>query len=360
MIKLFLLSTLLVLNLFSNEIPLEHTISKAFSKSIKLNGQIIQLSNASQSIMSQVGGQVQKYFVKAGQKVKKGQKVVLIKSILLSKMTAEFISLQKQLVAQEKNYTAQKNLYEKGMTSLVNINAQSIKNNELLSKSTALKSQLQTLGINTDKLNKATSNFMIYAHSNGIVASILQPLHSSVKEDTPIISLVKEQAFYLKSYLPLKYASKVKVSQKIVIQNGDDTIISYVTQILPKVDEKTQRIVILSSIDAPNIKLYINAYTDATLYFSESKKHVAVKTTALSFFNNEWVVFTPEKHDEHEEAKEHEDEEAEYEVRVVKIITQDEKYTAIEGLKLDEEYVSAKSYYVKSLLLKSSLGGHGH
>jgi hypothetical protein len=45
---------------------------------------------------------------------------------------------------------------------------------------------------------------------------------------------------------------------------------------------------------------------------------------------------------------------------VVKILKKFDDYVAIEGLNEHEDYVSDKSYYIKSLLLKSSLGGHGH
>ncbi len=370
MSRYFLMSIFIGLTLFGAEIPTAHTTKRAFSSSIELNAQIVQLSNAKQSVMSSVGGHLEKYFVKAGQRVKKGQKIVLIESIMISKMTAEFISIKKQLQTQRKNYEAQKSLYKKGMTSMVSLNAQSIKKDELLAKSTALKSQLQTLSINTDKLKKATANFTLYAHSSGVISAILQPLHSSVKEDTPIISVVKNQAFYLKSYLPLEYAQKVKIGQKIVIQSGAKSIISHIRQILPKVDARTQRIILLSSIDTKTSNLYINTYTSAKLYFSDTKKYVAIKKSALSFFNNEWVVFVPkeeehDEHDEHEEDEEdeedeHDEHEESYAIRVVNIITQDEEFVAVEGLELGEEYVSNKSYYVKSMLLKSSLGGHGH
>ncbi len=421
MSKIFILTTILTLTLFGVDIPTQHAKQRTFSTSVELNSQIVQLSNASQSIMSQVGGHIEQYFVKVGQSVKDGQKIVLLESIMVSKMTADFISQKKQLEAQEKNYVASKSLYEKGMTSMIELNAQSIKKDELLAKLTALKSQLNTLDIDTDLLTKASSNFILYAHSDGVVSAILQPLHSSIKEETPIISLVKNQAFYLKSYLPLEYAHKVSIGQKIVIQNNGKNIISHITQILPKVDEKTQRIVLLSSINEKTNNLFINAYTSAKLYFDDKKEHVAVKKSALSFFNNEWVVFLPkeegkhdedehdehghhdefdavperdnlsedehdghehehedehgheDEHDEHGHEDEHEDEhghegehdgheneEASYEIRVVNIVTQDEEFVAVEGLKVDEEYVSDKSYYVKSQLLKSSLGGHGH
>lgn len=358
MSKIFIVITILCISLFGVEIPTKHAQKRAFGKSVELNAQIVQLSNASQSIMSLVGGHIEKYYVRVGQSVKDGQKIVLIESITLSNMTANFISQKKQLEAQEKNYQASKSLYDKGMTSMQELNAQSIKRDEVLAKLTSLKSQLNTLGVNTDELKKASSNFILYAHSEGVVSEILQPLHSSITEDTPIISIIKSQAFYLKSYLPLEYASKVKIGQKIVIKTKTKNIVSNLTQILPNVDEKTQRIVLLSSIGEITDNLYVNAYTSAILYFNSTKKYVAVEKSALSFFNNEWVVFVPKEDDDHEE---HEEEnEASYEIRVINVLTQDEEFAAVEGLEEGEEYVSDKSYYVKSQLLKSSLGGHGH
>ena len=60
------------------------------------------------------------------------------------------------------------------------------------------------------------------------------------------------------------------------------------------------------------------------------------------------------------EGHKHEEEEVPYVAHVVEILGEDANYVAVKGLEVGEEYVSDKSYYVKSLLLKSSLGGHGH
>ena len=361
--KIILMSLFLYSVVFSLEIPKDHTRLKEFGESIELNAQIIQLSNSSQSVMSQVSGHIEKYYVKEGQRIKNRQKIVLIESIMLSKMTANFISQKKQLSAIEKNYAATQSLYQKGMTSLQLLNEQSIQRDELLSSLTALESQLKTLGLNTTKLKKATSSFVLYAHSDGVVSKILKPLHSGIKEDTGIISMVKEQAYYIKSFLPLEYASKVRVGQKITIDINGKLITSNIIQILPEIDDQTQRIVLLSSIKEKTENLYINTYLTSILYFESTKKYVAVKKSALSFFQNEWVVFVPTEkeykdkgHDKHE----HEEEKVPYELRVVKVITKDDNYVGVEGLEVGAEYVSEKSYYVKSMLLKSSLSGHGH
>jgi len=390
MIKLLLPLTLLLTTLYSVEIPTEHAKLQKFGKAVALNAQVVQLSNAKQNIMSMVGGHIEKYYVKPAQKVKKGDKVALIESIMLSKMTAEYISLQEQYRALNKNYESTKKLYDKGMTSQQELNNQSIKRDAMRSQINALRSQLNTMGIRTKGLKRASSNYILYAHSDGKVAEILQPLHSVINEETPIVTIVKRSDSYIKSFLPLEYASKVKVGQRVVVKYGKNELMSHVTQIMPEVDQTTQRIVILSSIDDKTVELFINAYVGATLYFDATEQFVAVKKSALSFFNNEWVVFIAkaeeheegedEDHDEkehgehegeahedddheeeaHGEHGEHEEHEVPYEVRVIEIIVEDENYAAVKGIEVGEEYVSAKSYYVKSMMLKSSLGEHGH
>jgi len=381
----FILGTLtLGVSLFALEIPLKHVKMHNFNKSVALNAQVIQLANAKQSITSLVSGHLEKYYVKPAQRVKAGQKVALLESIVVSKMSANYLSLKKQLNAVSKNYNATKNLFEKGMTSMQELNNQEIKRSKINSELTALESQLETLGINAKSLKKATANFILYAHSDGTVSSLVKPLHSSVSTDEPVISIVKNQAYYIKSFLPIEYATKVKVGDKIVVEYAGKEIVTHITQILPKVDEVSQRVVVLSSVDEKVENLFINSYLKSTLYFGGEKSYLAVKKSALSFFNNEWVVFVPnedehhdeeegehheeesghmdehEEHDGEEEHGGHNEEEAAYTLEVVKIITQDEDYVAIEGLHEGEEYVSDKAYYVKSMILKGSLGGHGH
>jgi len=380
--RVLLAALTLCATLAATEIPVAKVQVHKFNKSVELNAQVIQLSNAQQSITSLVAGHLEKYFVKPAQRVKEGQRVALIESIVVSKMSADYLALKKQLNAADKNFNATKSLYTKGMTSMQEVNNQEIKRSEINAQLTALESQLSTLGINAAKLTKATSDFVLYAHSGGTVSALLKPLHSSVSASEPVISIVKNQAYYIKSFLPLEYATKVNVGDKIVVEYGGKNIITHITQILPKVDEVTQRVVVLSSVDEKVESLFLNTYLKSTVYFGDALEHKAVKKSALSFFKNEWVVFVPnedEDHDEHgdeheeqnHEEKDHEDHEegegehheetqAPYTLAVVKILASDEEYVAVDGLELGEEYVSDKSYYVKSMILKGSLGGHGH
>jgi membrane fusion protein, heavy metal efflux system len=361
MTKILSISLIFILSLSAVDIPTAQVIKHNFGQKVALNAKVIQLSNAKQSIMSLVSGHIEKYYVGPGEQVKAGQKIALIESIMLSQMTADYIALKKQYIAVQENYDAAASLYKKGMTSMQEVNLQSITKNAMSAQISALQSQLYTLGVNPHQLKKASANYILYAHSDGIVSTLLQPLHSVIGEDTGIISIVKDQAYYVESYVPLKYANQVKIGQKIVLHLSGQDVVSHVRQVLPELDEATQRIIILASVDQQVENLFINAYLSATLYFEADQPHNAIYKTALSFFNNEWVVFLPkeeekeshDKHDEHEET-------SKYEPHVVKILSEDEIFLAIEGLEVGMHYVSDKSYYAKSMILKSSLGGHGH
>lgn len=217
MSKIYILTLLLSASLFGVEIPTEDAKMHSFGKSIELNSKVIQLSNAKQSVTSLVSGHLEKYFIEAGQSVKDGQKIALIESIPVSKMTADYISLQEQFISLSKNHEANEQLYDKGMLSMQDLNNLSIQKNSMSSKISALRSQLETLGIKTQELKQATSNFILYAHSSGRVSKLHQPLHTVIKEDEALISIIKDQAFYIQSYLPLEYAGVVKIGQKLSV-----------------------------------------------------------------------------------------------------------------------------------------------
>jgi len=350
--KILLSLTLLCASAFAVEVPTAQVQMHNFLESKKLNAKVIQLSNAQEAITSVVAGHLERYFVKPAQVVKKGQKIALIESIVVSKMTADYLALKKQLASSQKNYEALQKLYDKGMISMSELNNESIKKSAIAAQLNALESQLFTLGINTKQLTQATANYTLYSHSGGKISALLKPLHSSVNENDPIANIVKEQAYYIKSYLPIEYAIKAKLGDKIFVHYAGQKIETHITQIMPKVDEVTQRVIALSSVDEKVQNLFIDAYVEATLYFGKSFKHLAVKKSALSFFNNEWVVFVPNEN----KAAQKEEETVPYAIKVVKILASDENFVAVDGLEQGEEYVSGKSYFVKSALLKSSLG----
>ena len=368
--RIFILVSILIITLNSFEIPIKHIKKIVFNKTVKIDGEIIQLTNSSQKVMSMIDGHIKKYFIRNGETIKKGQKLVLIESIQLSKMSAEYLSLKKQLQSKNSDINNLRKLYKNGMSSLIDLNKGIREKDAISARLNTVTSQLKSLNININRLNKTISEFIIYAHQSGVISEIFQPLHSTIKTETAIVSIVQSKNYYLKSYLPLKYGNEIKIGNKIEIIINNKKVISTVTKILPNIDRASQRIIILSSLDNEVKNLYINSFVDATLYLNNNKEYMAIEKSALSLINNEWVIFIEKVHNEEEHHIDEEDEDDEhnehnkmefpYEVRVVDIITENSKYFAISGVEVGEEYVSDKVYFVKSLLLKSALTGHGH
>jgi len=379
---------------YASEIKIEHAQRKPLGKMVHTNAKITQLSNQKQEIVSRLSGHLEAYYVKAGQAVKKGDKVALIESIALSKMSAEYLALNQQATAAQKQKNAASKLYKKGLASANDLNKAIISLQEIRSKQNALASQLRSLGINVKNSHKATDKFILYAHANGVVGKIVAPMHSNVNAQTLLMTLVNQSHYYAVAYLGVDDAMKVNAQTKGWLHIDDASYPTTFVQLLPTIDEETQRAQVLFSIDNNTSKLLLGAFTQIDISLAPTKEVVMVKKTALSLFKGEWVVFTEKEHEEdhHEEKSDHdheeekashdeqehnahkdeaehegeehadheEHEEAPYEAKVVEIIAYVGDDVAVKGLKANEEYVSEGVYFVKSMILKSSLGEHGH
>ncbi len=377
MIKtLFLLLPLLV---FSGPISMEHAQLKPLGKIVKTNAQITQLSDQKQKIVSRLPGHIEKYFVKTGEHIETGDKVALIESIDLSKMSAEYISLRQQGKAAKEQLATARTLYKKGLTSQNELNQNIIEIEDVLAKQNALESQMKSLGIDASKLTEATDQFILYAHADGIVGEIFVPLHSNVDAQEKLMSIVNQNGYYAIAYLGLKDAMLVSNKTTGFVTVAEKKYPAHFVQLLPTIDEETQRAKILFIMMENPKNILINAFTEMEISLAPYTKAVMVKKSALTLFQGEWVVFVETGHEEeaHNEEEvhghdDHEDndkekshdhnnhEEVPYEPKVVKIIAYNGDNVAIKGLEAGEEYVAEGVYFVKSMILKSSLGEHGH
>ena len=391
---------------FSSAIKVEHATLKPLGSMVHTNAQITQLSSQKQEIVSRLSGHLEAYYVTPGQHVKEGDKVVLIESIELSKMTAEYLALIKQLQAAENQKNTAMTLHKKGLASQNDVSNAIIALENIRSKQSALTSQLHSLGISPDRLTAPTDQFILTAHADGVVGTILAPLHSNVNAQTALLTLVNQEGYYAVAYLGVNDAMKINKQTKGWLGIAGKEYASSFVQLLPNIDPETQRAKVLFSINNSPSNLLLGAFAQMDISLAPYTNAIMVKKTALSLFKGEWVVFVEKEHEEaghhdekadhdhdgekaehdehdheahdtdkghdehashddddegHEEHGEHEEhEEAPYAAKVVEIIAYAGDYVAIKGLKVNEEYVSDGVYFVKSMILKSSLGEHGH
>ena len=374
--------------IFADAIKLDHARVESLGKIVQANAKITQLSNQQQQIVPILGGHIENYFVKAGEEVKKGDRVALIRSLELSRMTAEYLALVQQIKAAQYDLDTADKLYKKGVGSKQESNAKMITLQKIKSKKNTLKSQLEALGIDPGKLTNATDELVLYAHADGTVGKLLVPLHATVDAQTPLMVLVKQSSYYALAYLSMKDTENLDTKVKgWVTVAGDKYPCSFV-QLLPEIDIETQRAQVLFWIEDDPKKLLLNAFVGIEISIPPYEKVVMIKKSALSLSNGEWIVFVPQEEEHHDEAAgktdaknhhakddhakdnhneneeghahEEEHEAVPYAPKVVEIIAYSGNKAAVRGVEVNEEYVSDGVYFVKSLMLKSSLGEHGH
>ena len=350
--KILISILFLSIGLWAIDVPIDEVEKRSFSETISVNSKIIQLSSSKSLVMASKGGKITKYLVKEGEKVKKGQAVARVSvitpielSINIRPLKAELKALKKRLKIAKKNYNMVKKLYNIGLESEQKLNVQEEEKVSISSEIEIVKAKISTLEMGK---KSSKNSYTLYAGSFGTVEKILVASNAVVDNNTALLSIVEgKESFLVKSYVPLNYVNQMKLGLKGKIRYGGKMYNMRITQILPTLDEQTQQMQVISTLDKPIKNLFVNAYVDSKLFVGVPKAYLAVKKSALSFFKNEWVVFT---------SKHHKQEEIPYELNVVKILKQNDKFVAIEGLDEHTDYVSDKSYYIKSLFLKSSLG----
>ncbi len=393
--------TLLVLFVpaFSADVVLDKALMKPFGKALHVNAKIVQLSNQKQMIVSRLGGHLEKYFVEPGSEVKNGDPIAKIESLELSRMSSEFLALAKKVEAAKERLQSTKKLFEKGLASRQDLNREQIALASIEAKRDTLASQLASLDIEPESLKKPTDTIIVRAHADGVVSRLLVPLHTNLGAQTPIVSLVQKSGYYAIAYISVREALNLPKNLKGELQIGDERFSCRYLYLMPKVDEETQRAQMLFWIESGTKPLLLNAFAQMEIDAPPYKEFVAVKRSALTMFEGEWVVFLPHRepeHADHEEEKEHaphenhadheghdhhdsdeehgdhekgnkesghgehHEEKSPFEARAVEVVATFGEYAAVKGLKPNETYVSDGVYFVKSLMLKSELGGHGH
>jgi multidrug resistance efflux pump len=371
----------LTLGLGASPIQIEYATTRNFGLPIDTNAKIVQLSDQTQQIVSRLGGHLERYYVKPGQTVRKGDPVATLKSLELSRMSAHYLALEKELAAARRKLATVRRLHAKGLASDRELDDARMAVASVEARRATLATQLRSLGIEPATLKKPTDILTVRAHAPGVVSRLIVPLHTNVGSETPLATLVQKRGYYASAYLSPEKALALTPTVRATLDFAGKTFTCRYLSLLPSVDPATQRAQALFAIENPNdAKLLLEAFAPIRIETPPYRKLTAVRTSGLTLWNSEWVLFVPgpeekahehgheegEKHrheeaHEDEEESEHHEETPAFEPRAVRIVARFGEYAGVEGIEPGEAYVAEGVWYVKSLLLKSRMGhGHGH
>ncbi len=346
-----LLICLLSIGVFA-DITIEKAKLKPIGQILKTSAQVVELPNQTQNVVTQIGGHIEKYFVKEGDSLKKGDKIALVRSLELGTLTSNYFALKAKTASLQKRLKAAKKLYRQGLVTLDEFEKLKVALSNAKQQLQSLKLKLQTLGIT--HLAKPTEEFVVTAHTSGKIDKILVPVHSNVDANRVLAVIVAQKELYVIAYLPVDVALHL-IKPKATFSLANFSYRTEFIRLLPKVDSETMQARVLFRLvkDHP---ILIGAFGDMVVQTAPYKKRVVIKKSALTMLEGDWVVFVPSK--EHEEHKHHH--RLHFEPRVVEVEEFLGNYAVVTGLAKGEEYISKDVYLLKSKLLKESIGEHGH
>ncbi|WP_456451947.1 efflux RND transporter periplasmic adaptor subunit, partial [Hydrogenimonas sp.] len=109
--EVFLPFVLVTLAIGSDKIALDTVTTHDFGKRLRVNAKVVQLSDQTQQIVSRLGGHLEAYHVKPGQSVEKGDAIATIKSLSLSRMSAEYLAAGQELAAAKERLATTRRLF---------------------------------------------------------------------------------------------------------------------------------------------------------------------------------------------------------------------------------------------------------
>lgn len=213
-------------------VVLSPVISSNFDHFIELQGKI-EAENSAYISPTGMGGQVKQVFVKQGQYVRKGQLLLKLDNSIMSQQVnaaqQQAQGIRTQLTLAKSLYERQKNLWEKGIgTEVQLLQAQT--------NVTSLENQLDLVAKNVNVAKAQLNTANVYADVSGIADVVnIRPgeTFQGMTAAGPQIKIVNTSSLKVVSSIPENYLGKVNTGSAVIVNMPDinrtyNTTVSYI------------------------------------------------------------------------------------------------------------------------------------
>ncbi len=303
---------------------------------VKINGELSVSPSSSANITAIVGGNIKKINVFQGDKVKKGQQLVVLEHPDYIAMQEDFAVIAHNLDFLEQEYKRQKQLYEKNVGSGKDFQKAKADYNTAKAKYEGLKSRLQLLNLSPEKVKqgKISNTVNILSPINGYVSEVNIKVGTYVDAKDVILEITDNSDLHADFKVYEKDVHLIRKGQKIhftVANNPDKEYTANVFAIGKEFEKKSRAISIHSRINETADDLIPGMYITGHLH--ADKKHTqALPNQAIIKKGVKSFVFILDD-DEHSETKQNANHESEEKDRfkMIEVITgvSDAGYTEV-------------------------------
>jgi cobalt-zinc-cadmium efflux system membrane fusion protein len=331
---------------------------KIVSQHIKTTAEIQFNANKLFHIGPRIKGRVVEIFADFGDEVKEGQELAVLDSIELGEARSLFLKAKTKMEVALANYEREKRLWEKKISSEKEmLNA---KGEYFIAKADfeAIENKLHLLGLSEDDIQSTISqlhtneHFPLHSPYKGTVIEKHITLGEMTDPDTTLFTIANLDILWIILNIYEKDLARVDLDQKVEVYvsaypeeefNGHTTYISNV------VEESTRTVKVRVEIDNSKRMLKPGMFATAKIVTGEPKEIFTVPLSSIQRLKGKEVVFLVKGDGVFECCTIKTGREFETDIEV------------LEGVKEGEQVVTEGTFYLKSELLKESLGeGHAH
>ena len=334
-------------------IEVRAVVEEEFGDLLRVVGQVVRSPGSTLTLKTVVGGRVEALGTAPGERVVRGQVLVLLHSHEVLAMQGALLRSSEQLKLAEKRVEAGRELFAIDGISRLDLELREQEAFAAQLDYTTAREELLDHGLPEADLDRALATRTPEAHlpvtspADGVVLELLVQEHEWVQEFAPLVVVGDPKRVELELRLAPNQAASVAAGDTVEFAPvGRSGVLGRATVItrVPQVDPESRTIRIRARIDSEHPSCFPGAFVQGTLGHGVARRSPAVPVSAVINLGGRDVVFVRVGTDQ-------------FVVRAVTIGNHiDDRYEVVDGLDVGEEVVVAGVFLVKSALVKGDEG----
>ena len=326
------------------DINIEHVEMQQVSSMLRLPGEVTVNSYQTVKVTPRIDSQVVARHVRLGESVSKGQPLVSLSSV-------DMADAQGILITADRERKRLETLGSDIATESRLLDAQ-VSQQKAYAKALAYgmtKDQIDTL-VKDGNVSAATGQFDLLAPQAGTVIYDDFVVGELIEPGIVLFEITDESIVWVEAQATGGVTHQFSENPDVRVSlDGENWFPANLVQEHHRLEERTRTRSLRLEVPNPSEILHPGQFVQVAISKTESAEVLAVPREAIIMMQGTWVVFVFD--DDHG-----------FEPREVELIESSSEWIAIQsGLEVGQEIATSNVYYLKSLLLKSSMGeGHAH
>ncbi len=249
-------------------------------------------------VTSLVGGVVHARYVRLGDRVKRGQKLITLTSTALAQAEAGFLRAEAEHRKSRQDLVRMKGLAEQKIVSQARLQqAESIhqSNHAALAAARATLASYGLRGRDIDTLIRHSDygQLTLRASRSGVIVADNFRLGQHLAAGTLLIQIADTQTLWVEARIPAMQLSTVRMGQTatIISKNGRHRYVGKVINIHPRLDAATRTAGVRLEVKDANTTLYPGMFVDVEIHAETGKKALLLPREAFQREGGKLIVF---------------------------------------------------------------------